>query len=103
MKIYCVSISLYTAGIDFIAPEQMNITLTTSSESDCVMIMTVFDDYQTSMDKQFQILMQPSASTEPDSPIYTPNITNITITNRMSTILLLSLKMDYYAGVLLFL
>ena len=88
--------SLYVAGIDFIAPEQMSITLTTSSESDCVMIMTIFDDYQTSMDKQFQILMQPSASTEPDSPVvYMPDTINITITNRMSTIILLSLKMDY--------
>ena len=93
----CVSFSLYTAGIDFIAPEQMSITLTTSSESDCVMIRTAFDD-QTSMDKQFQIMMQPSASTEPDSPIYMPSTTNITITNRSSTIL--SLKMDFYAGAL---
>ena len=99
MKIYCISFSLYTAGIDFIAPEQISITLTTSSESDCVMIMTIFDDYKTSMDKQFQILMQPSANTEPDLPVvYMPDTTNITITNRTSTIL--SLKMDYYAGTL---
>ena len=99
MKIYCVSFSLYIAGIDFIAPEQMSITLTASSESDCVMIMTIFDDCQTNLDKQFQILMQLSASTEPDSAmVYMPDTTNITITNRKSTIL--SLKMDYHAGAL---
>ena len=100
MKIYCVSFSLYTAGIDFIAPKQMSITLTPSSESYCVMIMTIFDDYQTSMDKQFQIeiLMQPSASTEPDSAVvYMPDTTDITITNRTSTIII---KFNYYAGIL---
>ena len=86
-EIYCVSFSLYTAGINFITPEQMSITLTASSESDCVMIMTVFDEYQISMDKQFQILMQPSASTESDTVVYMPDTTNITITNRTSTIL----------------
>jgi hypothetical protein len=75
---------LYAAGIDFNALEQMSITLTGSSESGCVMITTVFDG-QTNMDKQFQILLQqPSASTEPNPPIYMPNTTNIIITNRTS-------------------
>ena len=76
---------LYTAGIDFIAPELMSITLNDPFESDCVMIRTVFDDHQTGMDKQFQILIL-SISTESDSPIYMPNVINITITDRMSTI-----------------
>ena len=93
-EIYCVSFSLYTAGIEVNAPEQMSITLTSSSESDCVVIMTVFDDYQTSMDKQFQI----SASIEPDSAVvYMPHTTDITITNRTSTIII---KFNCYAGVL---
>ena len=59
------------------------------------MIMTVFDD-QTNMEKQFQIMMQPSASTdsEPNSSVvYMPDTTNITITNRTSTIIkLLGIK-----------
>ena len=77
---------LNTAGINFIPSNQMSITLLrNSSEFYCVMIMTVFDD-QTNMDKQFQIMMQPSTSTQSDSPIYMPNITSITITNRTSTI-----------------
>ena len=98
---------LNTAGINFIPPNQMSITLnqmrnsgSSSSESDCVMIKTAFDD-QTNMDKQFQILMQPLASTEPDSPVYMPSTTSITITNRMCIIL--SIKMDYYAGALTYL
>ena len=91
MNEYLLYFFEYTAGINFIPPNQMSITLmrnsgSGSSESYCVMIMTEFDD-QTNMEKQFQVLMQP-AKNESDSPIYMRSTTIISITNRMSTIII---------------
>ena len=86
MEVVCHNIYLsefiHTAGNDF-TPLDMNMTVLNGSTSkDCVMIQTMYDDHPMNMERQFKVILSESAV--PDSIIYKPNMTTITITNRMS-------------------
>ena len=58
------------------------IVLNGSTSKDCVMIQTMYDDHPMNMERQFKVIL--SVSAVPDSIVYMPDMTTVTITNRMS-------------------